>query len=90
MAKKAREKVVSEFNWDTIGKKTMDVYKEAIKMSKVTEKSKVKLESLAHSESLGTATMVNGKDTTITSHMTDKEINAIHNPLKHKLLKGNA
>ena len=90
MAKKAHEKVVSEFNWDTIGKKTMDVYKNAIKMAKVAEKSRVKLESLAHSESLGTATMVNGKDTTITSHMTDKEINAIHNPLKHKLLKGNA
>ena len=90
MAKKAHEKVVSEFNWDTIGKKTMDVYKDAIKMAKAAEKSKVKLESLAHAESLGTATMVDGKDTTITSNMTDKEINAIHNPLKHKLLKGNA
>jgi hypothetical protein len=67
MAKKAQEKVVKEFNWDTISKKTMDVYKEAIKMSKVKEKSRVKLESLAHSESLGTATMINGKDTTITT-----------------------
>lgn len=90
MAKKAHDKVVSEFNWDTIGKKTMEVYKDAIKMAKVEEKSKVKLESLAHAESLGTATMVDGKDTTITPNMTDKEINAIHNPLKHKLLKGNA
>lgn len=90
MAKKAHEKVVNEFNWDTIGKKTMDVYKEAIKMAKVEEKSRVKLESLAHAESLGTATMVNGKDTTITPDTTDKEINAIHNPLKQKLLKGNA
>jgi glycosyltransferase involved in cell wall biosynthesis len=90
MAKKAQEKVVKEFNWDTISKKTMDVYKEAIKMSKVKEKSRVKLESLAHSESLGTATMINGKDTTITPDTSDKEINALHNPLKQKLVKGNA
>ncbi len=90
MAKKAHEKVVKEFNWDTISKKTMDVYKTAIKMSKAQEKSRVKLESLAHSESLGTATMVNGKDTTITPHTSDKEINALHNPLKQKLVKGNA
>lgn len=90
MAKKAHEKVVKEFNWDTISKKTMDVYKEAIKMAKVKEKSRVKLESLAHSESLGTATMINGKDTTITPDTSDKEINALHNPLKQKLVKGNA
>lgn len=90
MAKKAHEKVVKEFNWDTISKKTMGVYKEAIKMAKVKEKSRVKLESLAHSESLGTATMINGKDTTITPDTSDKEINALHNPLKQKLVKGNA
>lgn len=90
MAKKAHEKVVKEFNWDTISKKTMDVYKTAIKMAKVEEKTRVKLEALAHNESLGTATMVNGKDTTITPHTSDKEINALHNPLKQKLVKGNA
>ena len=90
MAKKAQEKVVKEFNWDTISKKTMDVYKTAIKMSKAQEKSRVKLEALAHSESLGTATEVDGRDTTITPHTSDKEINTLHNPLKQKLVKGNA
>ncbi len=90
MAKKAQEKVVKEFNWDTISKKTMDVYKTAIKMAKAQEKSRVKLEALAHSESLGTATEVDGRDTTITPHTSDKEINALHNPLKQKLVKGNA
>ena len=90
MAKKAHEKVVKEFNWDTISKKTMDVYKDAIKMSKVQEKSRVKLESLARNESLGTATEVDGRDTTITPHTSDREINALHNPLKQKLVKGNA
>lgn len=86
MAKKAHEKVVNNFNWDIIGKKTMEVYKESIKMAKSATKEKVKLESLATAESLGTATMVDGRDTTITSDTTDREINAIHNPLKQKLV----
>ena len=90
MAKKAHEKVVKEFNWDTISKKTMDVYKAAIKMAKAQEKSRVKLESLAQNESLGTATELNGRDTTITPDTSDKEINALPNPLKQKLVKGNA
>ena len=87
MATKAHEKVVNEFNWDTISKKTMDVYKEAIKMAKAGAKDKVKLESLAEFESLGTATMVNGVDTTITTDTSDKDIKILHNPLKQKLVK---
>lgn len=87
MAKKASEKVIREFNWDIISKKTMDVYKETIKMSRAIAKDKVKLESLATLESLGTATMVDGKDTTITTYTTDKEINYLENPVKQKLAK---
>lgn len=89
MAKKAHEKVVKEFNWETISNKTMDVYKESIKMAKAEAKikDKVKLESLAENESLGTSTMVNGIDTTITTDTSDKEIKVLHNPLKQKLVK---
>ena len=91
MAEKAHEKVVKEFNWETISKKTMSVYKEAIKMAKAEAKAKdkVKLESLAKNESLGTATMVNGVDTTITTDTSDKDIKVLHNPLKQKLVKQN-
>lgn len=85
MSKKAHEKVVSEFNWDTISKKTMDVYKKTIAMAKVDSKSKVKLSSLAKSESMGTAIEVNGRDTTITTGTTDKEIQALHNPVRQRL-----
>jgi glycosyltransferase involved in cell wall biosynthesis len=85
MSKKAHEKVVSEFNWDTISKKTMDVYKKTIAMAKADSKSKVKLSSLAKSESMGTAIEVNGRDTTITTGTTDKEIQALHNPVRQRL-----
>ena len=87
MAKKAHEKVVAEFNWDTISKKTMDVYKQTIAMAKADAKSKVKLASLANAESMGTAVEVNGKDTTITTGTTDREIQALHNPVRQKLAK---
>ena len=65
----------------------MDVYKETIKASKADAKEKVKLSSLAEKESMGTATMVNGIDTTITSDTTDKEIKLLHNPVKQKLIE---
>ena len=87
MAAKAHEKVVKEFNWETISKKTMDVYKESIRAAKATAKDKVKLSSLAEKESMGTATMVNGIDTTITPDTTDKEIKLLHNPVKQKLVE---
>lgn len=87
MSKKAHEKVVSEFNWDTISKKTMDVYKKTIAMAKADAKNKVKLSSLATAESMGTAVEVNGRDTTITTGTTDKEIQALHNPVRQKLAK---
>lgn len=84
MAKNAREKVIREFNWDTIGKKTMNVYKIAIKSHKAMQKSNVNLEKLADKVSEGTATMVDGKDTTITTYTTDKEIGILQTPLKKK------
>lgn len=87
MSKKAHEKVVAEFNWDTISKKTMDVYKKTIAMAKAESKSKVKLSSLASAVSMGTAVDVNGKDTTITTGTTDKEIQALHNPVRQRLAK---
>lgn len=86
MAKNAREKVIREFNWDTISKSTMKVYKDTIREYK-TMQEKVKFDELAKAESLGTATMVNGKDTTITTDTTDKEINILDNPMKRKLVK---
>ena len=85
MSKKAHEKVVSEFNWDTISKKTMDVYKKTIAMAKADSKSKVKLSSLATAGGIGTAVEVNGRDTTITTGTTDKEIQALHNPVRQRL-----
>lgn len=85
MAKNAREKVIREFNWNTIGKNTMNVYKAAVKENKVALKANVSLEKLAEKESAGTATMVDGVDTTITTYTTDKEINILQNPLKKKL-----
>ena len=83
MAKNAREKVIREFNWNTIGKKTLEVYKTAIKANKAA-KASVNLEKLAEKESHGTATMVDGKDTTITTYTTDKEINILQTPMKKK------
>ena len=84
IAKNAREKVTREFNWETISKNTMKVYKDTIKQAKATT-AKVKFEKLAESERLGTATMVNGVDTTITTYTTDSEINILQNPMKKKI-----
>lgn len=86
MSKNAREKVIREFNWETISKSTMKVYKDTIKEYKAIQ-DKVKFNELAKAESLGTATMVNGKDTTITTDTTDKEINILENPMKKRLRK---
>ena len=83
MAKNAREKVIREFNWNTISKSTMNVYKLAIKDNKAA-KASVNLEKLAEKESQGTATMIDGKDTTITTYTTDKEINILQAPMKKK------
>ena len=66
-----------------IGKKTLEVYKTAIKANKAA-KASVNLEKLAEKESHGTATMVDGKDTTITTYTTDKEINILQTPMKKK------
>ncbi|MBQ1925607.1 MAG: glycosyltransferase family 4 protein, partial [Proteobacteria bacterium] len=89
MAKNAKEKVVREFNWDTISKSTMAVYKDSIKLAKAQAKEKVKLEKLAEKTSNGTATLVDGVDTTITTDTTDKEINILQNPLKQKIVAQN-
>ena len=84
MAKNAREKVMREFNWNTISKNTMNVYKLAVKANKAV-KPVTNLEKLAEKETQGTATMVDGKDTTITTYTTDREINILQNPLKKKI-----
>ena len=89
MAKNAKEKVVREFNWDTISKSTMAVYKDSIKLARAATKEKVKLEKLADKESKGTATVVDGIDTTITTDTTDKEINILQTPIKQQLVKQN-
>ena len=65
----------------------MNVYKETIKAAKAKAKEKVKLEKLAAEEVHGTATIVDGVDTTITTYTTDKEINILHNAAKQKLAK---
>ena len=83
MAKNAREKVIREYNWNTISKNTMSVYKLAVKANKAV-KPVANLEKLAEKETQGTATMIDGKDTTITTYTTDKEINILQNPLKKK------
>lgn len=83
MAKRAHNKVVKEYNWDTIAKSTMKIYKETIKAEK--SKAKIKFSELIEAESLGTATMVDGRDTTITTHTTDTEINILANPMKKKI-----
>ncbi len=82
IAKNAHEKVVKEFNWDTISKNTMKVYKETIKACKV---SKVKFDESAVTDNVGTAVEIDGKDTTITTGTTDREISILPNPMKRKL-----
>jgi glycosyltransferase involved in cell wall biosynthesis len=89
MAIKARQKVITEFNWDTISKSTMKVYKDTIKTVKANkvakEKSKQDLEIIE-----GLATSVDGKDTTITTDTTDKEINILPNLAKKRMRKATA
>lgn len=87
MAENARAKVTKEFNWETISKNTMNVYKETIKASKAKVKEKVKLEKLAEEELHVPSSVVDGVDTTITTYTTDKEINVLHNVAKQKLVK---
>ena len=84
MAKNAHDKVVSEFNWDVIARKTMDVYKETIKVAKANavkvkfEESKTVAEKLA-----AFAPTHASKDNTITTDTTDQEIrDRIPNPLR--------
>ena len=76
MTKNAREKVISEFNWKTIGKSTMNVYKLAIKENKAL-KANESLEKLAEKETSKIPVIVDGKDNTITTYTTDKEINSL-------------
>ena len=86
IAKNAHEKVVKEFNWDTIAKNTMKVYKDTIKAAK-SSTVKVKFEDKEKntiSEIANTlASSISEKDTTITTSSTDSEISGIlPNPLR--------
>ena len=83
IAKNAHEKVVREFNWDIIGKKTMDVYKQTIKEAKASQ-VKVKFEETKTvAEALAAfAPTKPSKDSTITTSTTDREIRGIINPLR--------
>ncbi len=84
IAKNAHEKVVKEFNWNTIAKKTMDVYKETIKSAKASQ-AKVKFEeekTIAKEEMASFAPTFATEDSTITTSTTDKEIRGIINPLR--------
>ena len=86
IAKNAHEKVVKEFNWDTIAKNTMKVYKDTIKSAKAST-VKVKFEDKEkNTNSISENTVVNSlseKDTTITTSSTDSEISGIlPNPLR--------
>ena len=78
IAKNAHEKVVKEYNWDIIAKKTMAVYKETIKTAKANavkvkfEESKVANEALSAEAPTRAA-----KDSTITTSSTDSEISGI-------------
>ena len=84
IAKNAHEKVVNEYNWDIIAKKTMDVYKETIKSSKA-KAVKVKFEERKEAGELlsAKAPLTASKDSTITTSTTDSEIRGIlPNPLR--------
>ena len=84
IAKNAHEKVVSEYNWDIIAKKTMEVYKDTIRLAKAnavkvkfeeTSKVQEKLSAIAPTEA--------AEDNTITTSTTDSEIRGIlPNPLR--------
>lgn len=84
IAKNAHEKVVTEYNWEVIAKKTMEVYKETIKEAKA-QAVKVKFEeSKAANEVLSAhAPLTASEDNTITTSTTDSEISGIlPNPLR--------
>ena len=84
IAKNAHEKVVENYNWETIAKKTMDVYKTTIKAAKA-HSVKVKFEEKeAIPELLSAfAPLSAAKDNTITTSTTDQEIRDIlPNPIK--------
>ena len=76
--------LVSEYNWDIIAKKTMDVYKDTIRLAKAhavkvkfeeTSKIQEKLSAIAPTEAQ--------EDNTITTSTTDSEIRGIlPNPLR--------
>jgi glycosyltransferase involved in cell wall biosynthesis len=90
IAANAHEKVVSEYNWEVIAKKTMEVYKETIKTAKASA-VKVKFEETEGvKEKLSDkAPLSASKDNTITTSTTDSEIRGIlPNPLR-KLKAGN-
>ena len=81
IAKNAHEKVVNEFNWDIIAKKTMKVYKDTIKSAKAST-VKVKFEDKEKISENATVE-ASEKDTTITTDTTDSEIRGIlPNPLR--------
>lgn len=88
IAKNAREKVLKEFNWEVIGKKTMAVYKDTIKAAKAAN-VKVKFEEKQNKEIVESieenlAITAEKKDTTITTSSTDSEIRGIlPNPLRN-------
>lgn len=92
MAKCAREKVVKEFNWDTIAQNTMKVYKETIKEVKASEWVKEKTKLVVPKDVVVETAVgeIDGKDTTITTDTTDREINILPNPLKKKMRKASA
>jgi len=80
----AKEKVCREFNWDIIGKKTMDVYKQTIKEAKVAKVKFVEKITKKSSDAVVSApTYAEDNDNTITTSSTDREIRGIlPNPLK--------
>ena len=81
MAKNAKEKVVKEFNWETISKNTMKVYKETIKVEKALAKEKVNSKKLAEKENKVISAINSGVDTTITTHSTPQELNVMNKKL---------
>jgi len=85
IATNAHAKVVKEFNWDVIAKKTMVVYKNTIKATKASA-VKVKFEDkekLVEKEEVTATIRAEQKDTTITTSSTDSEIRGIlPNPMR--------
>jgi glycosyltransferase involved in cell wall biosynthesis len=79
----AKEKVCKEYNWDIIGKKTMDVYKQTIKEAKVAKVKFVeRLVKKTKEPEVSAPTYAQDDDNTITTSSTDKEIRGIlPNPL---------